>query len=407
LKTLSSANIAVLLCTCGTSAAAQTADWDLSIDLRAVDSNGRESFLKGGQGKLRFDEHDDGLRLGRVRGGWNQRLGERFSAHLDASAWGDDDKSFVDLTEAYLQYRSNPRAELRSRVRLGAFFPPSSLENSATGWETPYSLTPSAISSWIGEEIRAIGLEGQMSWLGTDTDHAFELQLTAAAFGWNDPAGAQIAAHGFAVHDRQTTLFGRVGDPVASTAPKKEPFHEIDGRPGFYVGGQVRYLDKVVLSLFHYDNRADPTAFAPSLRSLAWETRFHTAALRIASDNGWSALGQWMSGDTEIAPRGLRRYWDFRSYSVLLAKTVGPHLVAARYDHFDVDFDPPNAAGNERGHAWVVAYSLERGENWRFTLEWLQVRSDVAARAVRLGEAPLATETQIELGVRYALEGAL
>ena len=49
----------------------------------------------------------------------------------------------VDLTEAYLEYRPYPRAGFRSRVRLGAFYPPMSLENRATGWETPYTITPS------------------------------------------------------------------------------------------------------------------------------------------------------------------------------------------------------------------------------------------------------------------------
>jgi hypothetical protein len=32
-----------------------------------------------------------------------------------------------------------------------------SLENRAGGWKTPYTITPSAISSWVGEELRTIG----------------------------------------------------------------------------------------------------------------------------------------------------------------------------------------------------------------------------------------------------------
>jgi hypothetical protein len=292
-------------------------------------------------------------------------------------------------------------------VRLGAFFPQVSLENRATGWESPYTITPSAISTWIAEEIRTIGLEGQINWLGTDTGHAFELQFTGAAFAWNDPAGAQIAAHGFAFHDRQTTLFGRIGEPVASTAARKEPFHEIDGRAGFYAGAQVRYLENVVFNVFQYDNQADPTAFAPSLQAFAWDTRFDAAALILVTDNGWSALAQGLSGDTSIAPRGLRRTWEFDSYSALLAKTLGPHLFATRYDHIEVELELAAAAGNESGHAWALSYSLERGENWRFTLEWMQVRSDVSARPVRLGEPSLATETQIQVSARYALSGTL
>ena len=36
-------------------APACAADWELALDLRAVSSDGRESFLDNGQGKLRFE----------------------------------------------------------------------------------------------------------------------------------------------------------------------------------------------------------------------------------------------------------------------------------------------------------------------------------------------------------------
>ena len=82
-----------------------------------------------------------------------------------------------------------------------------------------------------------------------------------------------LADHGFAFHDRQTTLFGRVGALQTDLdTPKKELFHEMDHRPGFYVGAQARYLDRAVLNVLHYDNRADPTVLAPELRDFAWET---------------------------------------------------------------------------------------------------------------------------------------
>src|SRR4029079_6964846 len=49
------------------SASVRAGDWDLSLDVRALDSDGRRSFLDRGQGKLRFDEEDSGVRLGRLR----------------------------------------------------------------------------------------------------------------------------------------------------------------------------------------------------------------------------------------------------------------------------------------------------------------------------------------------------
>lgn len=401
----------ILAFTLGAVSLAHAATWDLSVDVRAVQSDGRESYLDRGQGKFRYGDDDSGVHLGRFRAAWDQPLGEVFASHLEAASWGDEDRNPIDITEAYVEYRPYPRSGFRSRVRLGMFYPPQSLENRATGWETPYTLTPSAISSWIGEEVRTIGLEGQVDWLGTRTGHAFDLQLTAALFGWNDPAGAMIATHGFVFSDRQTTLFGRSGEPRTADLTKQELFHEIDNRAGYYVGGQVRYLDRAVLNVLHYDNRGDPAKFRPALRDFAWDTNFDTVSLRVETGNGWTALVQWLDGCTAIAPPGMLLEWDFDSRSALLAKRLGPHMLSARYDDFEVDFSAvpfgalPTDPGNEHGHAWTAAYSYDRGKQWRFVLEWLRVTSSVAARPVLLQEAALANETKVELSARYALSG--
>jgi len=388
-------------------APACAADWELALDLRAVSSDGRESFLDNGQGKLRFDEDHQGIQLGRLRAAWNQPLGEVFSAHVEASTWDDDDKNPIDLTEAFLEYRPYPRDGWRTRVRLGAFYPPMSLENRAIGWETPYTITPSAISSWIGEEIRTIGLEGQVDWLGTRLGHDFDVQLTAAVFGWNDPAGTMLGAHGFAFHDRQTTLFGRVGAPQPDPMyAKKELFHEIDGRPGYYVGAQLRYLDRAVLNVLHYDNRADPTAELPSIRDLAWLTKFDAVALRIETGGGWTVLLQGLDGTTAIDP-GFWLDWEFDSQSALIARRMGAHMLAVRYDEFNVLFrGDPLESGSENGHAWALAYSYDSGEHWRLALEWLRVDSDVPARVELLGEPAFASESKVEFSARYSLSGS-
>ena len=389
------------------SAPACAADWEIALDVRAVSSDGRESFLDNGQGKLRFDEDHQGIQLGRLRAALDQPFGEVFSAHVEASTWDDDDKNPIDLTEAYLEYRPYPRAGLRTRVRLGAFYPPMSLESRALGWETPYTITPSAISSWIGEEIRTVGLEGQVDWLGTRLGHDFDLQLTAAVFGWNDPAGTMLGAHGFGFHDRQTTLFGRVGAPQPDPEfAKKELFHEIDGRPGYYVGAQARYLDRAVLNVLHYDNRADPTAEAPEIRDLAWLTKFDAVALRIETGGGWTILLQGLDGTTVIDP-GFWLDWEFDSQSALLARRMGAHMLTVRYDEFNVLFrGDPLESGSEDGNAWALAYSYDSGEHWRFALEWLRVDSDVPARVELLGEPAFARESKVEFSARYSLSGS-
>ncbi len=112
-----------------------------------MSSDGRRSFLDNGQGKLRFDDDHQGLQLGRLWAAITSPSARSSSRTLEASVWDGDDKNPVDLTEAYLEYRPYPRAGFKSRLRLGAFYPPMSLESRAIGWETPYTITPSAISS--------------------------------------------------------------------------------------------------------------------------------------------------------------------------------------------------------------------------------------------------------------------
>ena len=240
-------------------ATGRAADWEMSFDTRLVTSDAGRSFMDGGLGATRYDRNDSGVQLGRARFALTASLGELWSAHLDAYAWDDKDRSPVGVTEAYLQFRPYPRAGYRFRLKAGAFYPPISLENRAAGWESPYTLSYSAINTWLAVEVRTIGLEGQLDWLGTRTGHDFDLGLTAGAFGWNEGAGVVLASDGFMLHDRQTPVFGRVGQRGAAPLGAVEPFQQFDGRAGGYAGVEGRWLDRVVLRVLRYDNRADPT----------------------------------------------------------------------------------------------------------------------------------------------------
>ena len=54
------------------------------------------------------------------------------------------------------------------------------------GWRSPYTLSFSAINTWVGEELRTIGAEYSLDWLGRSHGHDFDFTLNAAAYGWND-----------------------------------------------------------------------------------------------------------------------------------------------------------------------------------------------------------------------------
>ncbi|HEY6482964.1 MAG TPA: hypothetical protein VIY54_05500 [Steroidobacteraceae bacterium] len=388
-------------------APAVAADWEADLDMRLVSSDGMRTFMEGGLGTLRYSSDDSGLALGRARFAVSQNLGELWTAHLDASAWGDHDNHPADLTEAYLQFRPYPTNGWRLRLKAGAFYAPISLENRAAGWESPYTLSYSAINTWLAEELRTIGTEMQLEWLGTRTGHWFDLALTAGVFGWNDPAGVVLATRGFALDDRQTTLFGRVGPAGAAVLPALQLFREIDGRPGYYVGAEARYFDRVVVRAMHYDNRADPSAFDSGVHQFAWETSFDAAGVRIEGESGWTGIVQWLKGQTYVEPRGLDLEWPFEARFALLSKQLGAHRLSLRYDWFQVQSDLAGGSGAQQGHAWTAAYVFEPDAHWRFSLEWLRVTSDSANRVLLFGEPGYARETQLQFAVRYALGSRL
>ena len=397
------ASLLILLAAAG---ASRATDWEVSLDTRLVTSDAYPSFMDGGLGTVRFGSDDSGLRLGRARFAVTQPLGEVFSAHLDASVFDDKDRSALGVTEAYLLFRPYPRGGYRFRLKAGGFYPPVSLENRSSGWESPYTLSYSAINSWLAVEVRTLGVEGTLDWLGTRTGHAFDLGVTGGVFGWNDRAGVMVASNGFVVTDRQTPLFGRLGQPGVRPLNGAEPFMEIDHRAGVYGGLEARYLDRAVLRVLRYDNRADPTAADSVSHVLAWETRFTSAGLRVEADHGWTAIVQWLGGDTTIAPPSLTLNWPFQSTFALLSKRIGRSTLSARYDRFAVQTNAPEVYGAQDGHAWTAAYIFDANAHWRFTLEWVRVTSSSENRGEQ-GGPPLASETQWQLAIRYALGSAI
>ena len=51
----------------------------------------------------------------------------------------------------------------------------------------------------------------------------------------------------------------------------------------------------------------------------------------------------------------------------------------------------------------IPAYLFELDHHWRFALEWLRVEDNSYKRHDLSGGSPYATQTQLQLSVRYAL----
>jgi hypothetical protein len=384
-------------------AVAVATDWDASLDLRLVDANSDRSYLDGGLGGTRWDRDDAAVELGRARLALTQPLGQLWSVHADVSAWDDKGGPAVGVTEAWMLLRPYPFDNLRLRLKSGVFYAPVSLENRASGWESPYTLTFSAIDSWLAAEVRTVGSELQLEWLGTRAGHSFDLAATAAVFGWNETAGVVVAGDGFVFTDRQTLIGGRVGQPGEAPLNAAHPFEQIDGRAGVYGGLELRYLDRLTLRTLRYDNRADPTAVDTASHITAWHTAFTSVGARLETQQGWTAIAQWLDGSTAISPTGFAADWPFHADYLLLSRRSGRHTFSARYDSFRVDFQSAFDQGAQSGHAITAAWLFDVTPHLRLATEWIVVASHSYQREDLYELSPDTARGQVQLSVRYAI----
>lgn len=395
---------AALACTQGAGAA----EYDLDVDLRAVSSDATASRLGGGLGKLRYDGQHDGLRLGYVRLGYRADATQTLRFAAEAIAYGDHDVNPVDLTEIYADWRPIPTSAWRSRLKVGAFYPDISLENRMRGWRSPYTLSFSAVNTWVGEELRTIGAEYSLDWLGRSNGRQFDVSVNAALFGWNDPAGTVLASRGWGLTDRQSTLFGRFANRGTPLQSRTVFYDEIDRRAGYYLGATVKYRGLLEARALHYDNRANLAATADKIEDDAWLTYFESLGLRWTPSADWTVISQWLHGRTYVDSYQPTNAWSLDAEFLLASWQRGALRYSARYDRFASQQTASNFYQfvgiyfGDRGHAWTLACERQFNEHWSAALEGIEVSSSVAQR-VLIGEPPQASERQWQLALRYTL----
>ena len=355
----------------------QRHDFSVQIDLSYLNvSSDLTSWVDGGVGKLRYDEDSDGLIASRAFAEYRGRL----SPTLTATAvldYTDDASGGLDLTEAYLKWRPVPKSQNRTQWKFGAFYPRMSLENPEAGWVSPYTLTNSAVNSWIAEEIRTLGAEWSNKRRMGPPGSQQEIGLFGAIFYANDPSGTILAFRGWSLHDRQSRLGDRLPLPRGGWL---EPVAEIDDSPGYYAGVEWRYTNVALLRATHYENRADPAAFSDG--QWAWETQFSHVGAQFTGPWGLGLIAQWMKGDTiwiggatesgEIFGSGNLIDTDYEASFLLVTREQNAHRVTVRYDDFEVT--APWGPVDD-GHAWTLAYRYQARPSLTIGAEWLRIDS--------------------------------
>lgn len=384
------------------------------VDLSFVNANGHPSWLEGSAGKLRYDSDNDGLLVSRGFIDYGYRLADTVTASINAEVYLEDFSSTLGLTEAYLAWRPLPKSANRYQLKLGAFYPRVSLENTDHGWSSPYTLSSSAINTWVGEELRAYGAEFAISRRPESLGGMQKFSLHASMFYNNDTAGGLIAWKGWSVHDRQSRLGDEVPLPpipmiqpgmwFAAQDPFITPILEIDDTYGYYLDAEWSVNNRFLLRATHYDNRTDPHGYEDG--QFAWETSFNQLGVKATLPGDIGLITQWMDGYTVWGRLTNGIYAvdvGFESHFVLLTRAFDRHRISARYDHFEISErdSTPLDENSENGHAWTLSYRYEFGPNFTLAAEWLEIFSDRPAWAY-FGLSERKSEQQLQLTLRVS-----
>lgn len=399
------AAVAVGACLVAGAAQAESVKVEGYLDFRAAVVADETSWLDGGLGKTRFGDKDDAWSGGVALTGAFQ-VTPALLASATVQYQPELERPF-DLLKGYVRYHPVSITPWRWSAKAGAFFPPISLEHDGVGWSTTRTLTPSALNTWVGEELRVFGTELHVEHRGRHGT----LDARAAMFFKNDPAGELLASRGWAMGDIAPGVDGSLRQPdvhaSAARAPvpmRFRPFIEMDDKPGYYGALGWQPSSQRRLTALYYDNHAelDKSVRYAGRRLRAWRTYFWNvgAEQRIGE---WALLTQAMHGSTifEPVPGRLVLNTQFNAGYLMLAREHGAWQPALRIDLFQSRQRPEALSPplSEHGNALTVALNWRPQERLRVTGEVLRIDS-VRNQRRRGGLDARQVDVQVQLGVR-------
>lgn len=387
---------------------------------RGLAVRSQPSWLDGGFGRLAAGGDapgdDDSFAVGMAQVALDVQASPLFGFYVHGLARAEPDVQEGDelgFVEAFVYGSVRARRADVFRWRLGHFILPTSRENVEVAWSSPYTLTFSALNTWIGEEVRPTGLLAEYSLAVGGID---ELRLGASAFGDNDAGGALVAWRGWTLGDRLTT-FGELLplpplDSLAATGPFNrqldrgtQPFgSDLDGRLGW--AGWLRYAhpERLTVQWTRFDNRGDR---GQHRGEYAWATQFDLYGADLHLGRSFTLAAEVLDGYTGMGfrPEG-RVHIDMSAAYLLASWRPGTFRVTLRYDRFeieDLDLSPRGENNDEDGTAWTFAVFWEPGERWRLGAELVDLDADRPA-AAQSGFDPNTDARSLLVELRYYLD---
>ena len=244
-------------------------------------------------------------------------------------------------------------------LQAGVNNAPFSLEHTGPARTPEFSLTPSALNTWLWEDGRVVGLEGE--WWRT---LAHDIGVDGiAGFGWGpDQLGILLARRGWVMSDFLTGV--NSGLTIPGAAQEGHVFNELDDRPALYAAFNLSTPAQILkLRLGYYDNLGNLAV--PGV----WETRFGTVGGVLQPLPGLDVIVQYLVGHTVTRTNSFSS--NFSAWYPLASYRYRNHRLTVRYDYFRVsDLDGPPDTG-ERGEAITVAYLFEFWLRHRLAFEYI------------------------------------
>ena len=408
------------LCFCASAAVAGETSIDLIgpdtasgwVDLRLGHVGGEASWLDRGYGKLRTGGTSDSASLAQAALLWTPRLSDNITGHLLVQDVPDARNPF-GVSEAYVKWKPVPTSATRYAFRVGRMFPPVSLEHDGPGWTATRTLTPSAINSWVGEELLVDGLEANVQ--RSFGDHS--IGGTFGLYRSADTAGTILAFRGWALHDVASSGNSELPLPAGNgtgysavflkQAPYSKPSAEVDGRMGYYGRIDWRPPAPIAVNLIYLYNPGTPTIVEDG--QYGWTTRLIGGGLQARVSPKDEILSQVLWGTTKMG--GIvfanRHAVDihFDSAYVLLSHSFDDgSKLTARADYFEVVDHSWVVAdnNNEKGHSATLAWLKPVSAHVNIAVEAVQVWSRRPARSTQF-EAADQSQTQVQLALKLHL----
>ncbi|PYQ27656.1 MAG: hypothetical protein DMF56_18775 [Acidobacteria bacterium] len=306
------------------------------------------------------------------------------SRYFDLHASGVARDENTGVVDAYADARAvfvNDEIQLRA----GQFFLPTSRENKGELWTSPYTISFSALNTWIGEEVRPLGAD--LQWRHTfGTGHA--LTAAATAFRGNDTMGALLGWRGWQVGSRLSVYNeARPLPPLPSFqtffADQRDdgtkPFgKDLDGNTG--VSARVRYSIPQIANIqyLYLNNHGDRQLHDGEY---AWATKFNLISGEIITADKYTLAAEYLRGTTGMGNDPAYVEADIWSAYILFSEKVGRTRYSGRYDRFKTTEKDFSLAENndETGHSWTLAWLYDLTTRLRLGAELTQFNKERAA----------------------------